>query len=294
MSATSATAEDRRLRFHFSPIITLAAVVVLAVLLGLGTWQAGRYRESSSFITVYEQKHGGPPVTSLAVTPEVVGDRAEHFRYRRTELRGKLSTSEVQLLTARYKFAKPGYGVLAPLVVEGAPYPKILVYLGWVPRDRLEEYLQTLKPDQEVTVQGRLNKGDAPNPAAQPVGEYVWGTSEEQRRLNNPNVEKPASSPTGVVTYPTWRDTNLAALTGRIPGLDPELLIQAGKEAVGEEIDTDKLPLDGYRTPLRLPPQKHVEYAVTWYGVAFALILVYFGWAVRRGPPKPAPSEEPS
>ena len=79
MSATSATAEDRRLRFHFSPIITLAAVVVLAVLLGLGTWQAGRYRESSSFITVYEQKHGGPPVTALAVTPLSVSSAESAF-----------------------------------------------------------------------------------------------------------------------------------------------------------------------------------------------------------------------
>jgi cytochrome oxidase assembly protein ShyY1 len=172
-------------------------------------------------------------------------------------LKGRLVVPELQLLTARYKFQLPGYGLLVPLqLAEGGPHPKILVYLGWVPRDELEGFLKTLDPAREVVIEGRLNKGDLPGPNPAPVGDHLG--------------------------YPTWRNTNLGVIGARVQGLDPDLLIQSGKEAVGEEISLEKLPLDGYKVPVRLAPAKHVEYSMTWYGIALSLVVVYFAYAFRR------------
>jgi cytochrome oxidase assembly protein ShyY1 len=243
-------------KFHFNLPLLLATLVVLSILIVLGTWQANRYHESISILEDYTRKHDDtPPVTSMgeeAKNPQ----RDEALRFRRVALEGKLVVPELQLLTARYKFAKPGFGLLVPLAVEGGPHEKILVYLGWVPRERLEEFLKTLDPDQVVKIEGRLNKGDLPGPSPAPVGEHLG--------------------------YPTWRNTNLSAIRARVDGLDPDLLIQSGEEATGQEIDVEDLPLDGYKIPLRMPPAKHIEYSLTWYGVGFALVLVYLAFSFRR------------
>lgn len=257
-------------KFHFNLPLLVATLAVLAFLLGLGTWQANRYQESITLLEDYKQRHdASPAVTSLseeANNPQ----RAEALRFRRVTLKGKLVVPEMQLLTARYKFAQPGFGLLLPLAVEEGPHKKILVYLGWVPRERLEEFLKGLDPNKVVEIKGRLNKGDLPGPSPAPVGEHLG--------------------------YPTWRNTNLSAIQARVEGLDPDLLIQSGEEATGQEIDVNDLPLDGYKIPLRMPPAKHVEYSLTWYGIALALVVVYLALSFRRtwAPGDRSPEEEQS
>ncbi len=243
-------------KFHFNIYLLVATLAVLGVLLGLGTWQANRYQESTEVLKHYRHQHDElSPVTSMATD---VGDapREEVLRFRRVKLKGKLVLPELQLLTARYKFAQPGYGLLVPLKLSEGPHEKILVYLGWVPRDKLEGFLKDLGSKQEVEISGRLNQGDGKPSTEEPVGEHLG--------------------------YPTWRNTNLPTLLGRIDGLDPQLLIQSGAEANGQTISLDDLPLDGYKVPLRMPPEKHVEYSMTWYGVALALIAVFLAYSFRR------------
>lgn len=244
-------------KFHFNLPLTLICLVMLGILLYLGTWQASRYQESTTLAEFYHNRHVVQPALDNLDPKGLKGDeRAEEFRFRRIEVEGELVVEDLQLLTARYKFAKPGFGVLVPLKVAGAPFEKILVYLGWVPRDRLEEFLNDLKTQRKTTIKGRLNKGDAQAKTHEPVGERFG--------------------------FPTWRNTNLQTLSTKITHLDPDLLIQSGEEATGKQIDLENLPLDGYRTPLKLSPSKHVEYSITWYGIAFALVVIYLLFAFRR------------
>lgn len=257
-------------RFRPKLAITLIALVLLGVLLSLGTWQAMRYQEASETLAYYtEQHHTRDPLTHLGGIASP--DNTLDLQYRRVDLKGRLDLEGIALLTARYKLNTLGYGVLAPLVVpgeDGAKPTKLLVNLGWVPRDRLQGYLDTLKAKPDgFTVQGRLQKVDP--------------------SLNLPEI-KPAGEAEGFKTWMFWAP---AAMSGDVPDLNPEWIILSGKEADGSRVDLDNLPHAGYRPLPRLSPAKHIEYSMTWYGVALALIAVYFSLSFRRDDEDAPPPE---
>lgn len=237
---------------RFSWTVTIVLVVILLVVGNLGSWQVRRYYAAVETIEHYRVQHDQlPPLEALVVPPGA--DRLKFLHHRRASFTGTLVPDEAHLLTARYKFQIPGYGVLVPMKVEDK---KVLVYIGWVPRDRLDEYLATLDPGKTVTIKGRLTAGDNSGHLSDPAGEHDGHT--------------------------TWRETNLAALVARIPDLEPDVLLQAGEPATGKEIDIDDIPLGGYKGPWPLPPSRHVEYAIQWFGVGVAAIGVYIALTFRR------------
>jgi len=254
--------QDRGSRRFRPPLLpTLLAMVMLGILLALGTWQTGRYQEATQLVEDYKERHDETPaLTSFEGFSGA--DRLEQLQYRRVELKGTLVTEEAQVLTAIYKFAMPGYGVLMPLKLESpGRYQKILVYMGWVPRDRLKEYLDGVKSSVEVSISGRVqHPGLLDSPKLEPIGE--------------------------IEGHPKWRSPHIGGiikhLSGTIPGLDPDVFVRSGEQATGKTIKLEEIPIDGYRHPLRLPPAKHIEYAVTWYGVAVALISVWIALSFRR------------
>lgn len=235
--------------------LTLAALPVLAGLCALGSWQVQRYGETTAAIERYHVKHDVlPAVTSLA---EAAHDpkRLETLNFRRADLQGTLEPEHVQLLTARYVLAKRGFGVLAPLRVTAGPFARILVHLGWVPEERLGEYLDQLKKSPPTHLAGRLQV--APDNAAQ---------------------DQPVGRSTG---HAIWLRPEPAALATRIAGLDPQLMLQAGQQASGKEIDIAQIPVQGYVHPVRMTPQKHVEYAATWFGLAATLVAVWVSLSLK-------------
>ena len=235
---------------------SLFSVAALVVLVGLGSWQLGRYFEASEEETFYRAQHDkAAPVTTLAdFTGE---DRLEALKWRRVKLTGRVDPSAVELITARYKFGQLGYGVLAPLKLEDGS-GRVTVYLGWVPKGRLKEYLGSLDPKTPITVEGRIDPVTGPNNIAD---------------------AEPASTHEGLRV---WRDVIPATLATFHEGLEPQLVVFAGDEATGKTIDPEKMPQDGYPPKPRLPPSKHVEYFMTWYGAAFALLCVWFALSYRR------------
>ena len=235
--------------------LTLLALPVLVGLGWLGTWQVRRYGETTAAIVRYHQKHDVmPPVTSLAQDAKDP-KRLETLNFRRAQLDGTLEPESVHLLTARYVLGKRGFGVLAPLRLAQGPYPRILVHLGWVPEERLQEYLERLKKMPPTHVEGRLQVAPDNAAADQPVGQNTG--------------------------HAIWLRPEPAALATRIAGLEPQLMLQAGEQASGKEIDITKIPVDGYVHPVRMTPQKHVEYAATWYGLALTLLAVWFSLSLR-------------
>lgn len=247
-----------RKRFRPHPILTALSVLVLAGLLYLGTWQARRFQESSAHVELYRQQHDvRAPVTSMA---EAAGqpDRVTQLHYRRARIQGRLLGEQAQLLTARYKFGKLGYGVAVPVEVDG-PHRLLLVHLGWVPKEKATAYLATLKTQPPQQFEGRL-----------------------RTTANLPLTDEPVSTVDG---RPVWRYLNPAAMARKLPGLDPELLLDAGQQAEGKTVDPEKVPLDGYTYPVHPLPPKHIEYSATWYGLALTLVAVWFTLSWRADKP---------
>lgn len=242
-------------RFRPGIVPTVFMLAGLALLLSLGSWQARRYQEQTALVELYHHQHDVlPPVTSLATTGTGVA-RIEALRFRRATLTGRLDTAHLQLLTARYMLGKLGYAVVAPMKVEGGPHASLLVHLGWASSEHIDAYLAELRAKPERTVSGRLQLADARVPGELPVGEHK-----------------------GVKT---WRHPNPSALARVVPGLDPDMMLQAGNQAVGAVIDPNKVPLDGYVYPVHPLPTKNIEYAATWFGLALTLVAVWVALSLK-------------
>jgi len=239
-------------RFRFNLPLSVIALAMFVMLCSLGTWQTSRYLEKSARMAWYQHQHGELPAIESLELPQGQ-DRVATLHMRKVKLTGLLAMDKAHLLTSRYRFGKLGYGVLAPLEVDG-PHPRIIVDIGWVPADRLEAFLAEW-PNRRVTVTGRIEQGDKLGEEAA-VGEHLG--------------------------LPTWRRIHTGGLARAIDGLDPDFMILAGEEASGQQIDPEDLPIDGYPPIERQPPSKNVEYALTWYGLAVTLIIVYIGFSMKR------------
>ena len=252
-----------RKQFRPNPWLSLLALGAFVGLLALGMWQAGRYNEKTANVAYYKKQHDQlPPVTGLQ---DLGADRKAGLlalQFRRAVLQGTLETDQVHLLTARYVLGQLGYGVVFPLkLASPGSHPRVLVHLGWIPEAKVAEYLAQLRAAPPTRFEGRLQIASVRDEAAQPIREHLG--------------------------RPVWRNADPTALARVLPGLEPELMLQAGKQASGEVVDPKKFPVDGYVHPVRLAPAKHVEYAATWFGLAGTLVAVWFvlGWREVAGPP---------
>ncbi len=247
-------------KFRPNAILTVIAVLMFVLLLSLGNWQRKRYFEATEGLRYHtEQYETKPMLTSLGQVPGAVDarDRLAGLQYRHTKLSGTFEVDKTQLLTARYVLGKRGYGVMMPLKIEGGPLPRILVHLGWLPQDKVAGYLKEVSADPQRTVEGRLHITPS-LPERHPTGMF-------------------AEHPTWVRAYPT-------GLAKTIEGLEPRLLLQVGSLAVGKPMELDRLPYDGFVHPVRMAPSKHIEYAVTWFGLAATLIFVWIALSMSKVP----------
>ena len=249
-----------RIRRQFRPNLwlTLLAVGGLGVLCYLGLWQAGRYLEATRGVDFYRQQHDVlPPVTAL--TEGATGDRLKTLQFRRAKLTGTLQPEHTQLLTGRIVLGQIGVAIVVPVLLDKpGPHPRLLVHLGTVPQDKVTDYLAQLKRSPPRTFEGRLQVASDRSADAKPVSTRVG--------------------------LPVWQTLNPTAFAQRLPGLDPDLVLQAGAQASGKLVDPKKLPADGYAHPVRMAPSKHVEYSATWFALAATLVAVWVALGWREEP----------
>ncbi len=250
---------------------TLFMVAGVALTCSLGNWQVRRYQAQTAFAELYHRQHDlRPPVKDLAALGNSP-NRLDELTYRRATLTGHLDTAHLQLLTARYVFGKKGFVVIAPLELPGAAHPKLLVHLGWVPEGQAQALIEQIRQTPDRTVQGRLQRSDARDPHEPPTGTALG--------------------------LPTWMHPNTTAMALRIEGLDPDLMLQCGDQAVGDVVDPGRVPLDGYTYPVHPLPAKNIEYAITWFGVMLTLIAVWVALSRQEQvvqPLIPAKNADPS
>ena len=256
------TTEPPAMRRTFAPRLwpSLIAFVMLGVLVSLGNWQKSRYAENVDARSHYHKQFDVKP--ALRDLASIAGDganvaRLTELQYRRAELSGTLEPEHSQLLTARYMLGRRGYGVMIPLRVASGPHARVLVHLGWVPAERIAAYLRSVAEAPHRTITGRLQIA-SPGADVQPSGELLG--------------------------HPTWMRAHVDAIAKLVPNMEPRLMVQAGEMANGKAINIDRVPIDGYVHPVRMEPGKHVEYAVTWFGLAVTLVFVWIAFSLRKVP----------
>lgn len=127
---------------------TVAMLVAVAVLLGLGTWQLQRLQWKTGLLALIEARLSAEP----AALPARIRD-PESWEYRRVEVTGTFRHDLEMPLAARTLEGRLGYHVVTPL--ERPDASTVLVNRGWVPVDRLDPATRAAgQPAGTVSVQG--------------------------------------------------------------------------------------------------------------------------------------------
>lgn len=184
------------------------------------------------------------------VLPEGVG-RVPRYAHVRT--RGAYLPDRQVLIDNMTHAERAGYRVLTPLVRDDGS--TVLVDRGWVP---LVDGARTRLP--EVAVDGAPRE--------------ISGRADELPRAG---IEVDTPSGSGwprVISFP--KHAQLEQVLGR--RLHPQIVL----------LDPERP--DGYVRAWRppgMPPERHVGYAVQWFGLALTLVILYFVVTLKKADPAP-------
>lgn len=235
--------------YRFAPALwpSLVFAIVFPILLGLGYWQMSRAGDKQQLV---ERRAASEAVAPLQISADSV--LAEQDRYRPARVSGRYRADQQWLLDNRIYRGQPGYHVFTPFVPDGAQAPTLLINRGWVAVGETREYLPRLPvPDQHVSLNGRL---DSPASVGLVMGEPPLQSIEDRVLLQSLDIQ--------------------ALSLARGLRLLPYALVIDEDQAGVLQYDWSPIPQMG--------PEKHLGYAVQWFGLAVALLIIYVGVNTRR------------
>jgi surfeit locus 1 family protein len=230
---------------------TIFAVVCIAILCGLGVWQLDRKTWKENLIRTLN--------TRLAIAPQDLPVRSNWPRltpdgneYRRVAFPAEFIEGEEALVyTAgsplRPDVKGPGYWVFAPARLAGGSV--VIINRGFVPVDRKDP---------------KTRAGGASSGIVDVVGVMRWPETR--------GMFTPADDPAGNVWY--LRDPKAMSDAKKWASAAPFYIDQEAP------VPTGGLPLPG-KLEVHLP-DNHLQYALTWFGLALAMAGVYVVWLAGR------------
>ena len=223
------------------PWLLLAfSIPVLLILLALGTWQVQRLHWKEGLLARIDERIASEPVPLDDIA--ALYERGEDVDYRPTVLSGTFLHDRERHYLATWE-GQSGFFVHTPLRLADGRY--IFVNRGFVPYDRKDP---ATRPQGQVEGETRI------------VGLARVAPGEK------PSFLVPDNDLAKNIFY--WKD--LGAMT-RSAGLDPSEVYPFYVDA-NDAANPGGLPVGGV-TLINLP-NNHLQYAVTWYGLAFALVCV--------------------
>lgn len=228
-------------------LVLVCALPVLAGLVALGTWQIQRLAWKEDLLATIEARLGAQSLSATEVAIRAAA--GDDIRYRPVEVTGMFDHARERHFFATHQGAS-GYYVFTPMALDGGVF--VLVNRGFVPFDLKE-------PD------GR-REGQVSGPVT------VTGLARE--RLDaKPSFIVPDNDAEANIFY--WKDWTAMVESA---GLDAASVLPFF-------IDADNTPNPGGWpvggvTRIDLP-NNHLQYAITWYGLALTLVVVT-GIFVRR------------
>jgi surfeit locus 1 family protein len=232
--------------------VLLAAAAGLAILLGLGTWQLQRLVWKQDLIAMIAARTTAAPVT-LAEAQRQWAEAGE-AEYSRVTVTGQFAAGR-----DNYYFtigpAGPGFHVYAPFRTSDRQY--VLVNRGYIPDQMIPASVteQVPRPAGDVTIVGLARASEVAglfSGTPPPPGQNRPWLTRDHRGMGDRAMIEDIVSPKQIV--PFFLDLERDAA-------QPNAYPQAG---------TTRLEI----------PNRHLEYALTWYGLA-ALLVIMTGLFVR-------------
>lgn len=234
---------------------SLVTALLMVLLLSLGFWQLDRANQKRSLLNAYGER---PEDAAVQLQAGFVPNA--DWRYRRAEVAGRYDPAHQFLLDNRVYQGRVGYQVLTPLRLADGEHA-VLINRGWVPQGATRADLPAVPVEQTaaVRVAGLI---DLPGAA------FVLGEGE-----------------------------------GRDPGW-PKVLQLIQFDVQAQQLGVKLLPLvllldadapDGFVRdwqPVVFGPEKHVGYAVQWFSLGAALLIIYVWVNLKRARPPAAGSDK--
>jgi surfeit locus 1 family protein len=237
---------------RFPWLTAIAGLMAFVVLVALGTWQVQRLHWKEGLLATIRERMAMPPVELVPALKADPGLAKQEYRPVRVE--GTFEHRFERHFLATYD-GEPGFYVYTPLKLDDGGW--LFVNRGFVPDGRQD-------------------------PATRPQGQ-VSGRVAVTGLLRVELTGKPSSFVPDNETDKNiffWKDLHAMAASSGLP---------AGAHVLPLFVDADKTP-----NPGGLPvggvtivdlPNNHLQYAITWYGLAAALVGVVFVWLRRRSQP---------
>ena len=222
---------------------TLITVVLLGLLSSLGFWQLDRAEQTRALLGTYNEQSR----TLIRIDPGRTSFEGLQFQW--AEVFGAYDGGHQFLLDNMTHDGHVGYHVLTPFRLRGSGVA-VLVNRGWIPLGATRSVL----PDAKVSDIPRQVVGRIKLP-----GKETFMLGEEEQRKGWP-----------------YRIQRI-----RIPELEKEL----GYPLLPVMLLLDEQQEDGFLRewrPVRYGPERNVGYAVQWFGLALALLIIYLVVNTRR------------
>jgi surfeit locus 1 family protein len=222
-------------RPQFWPTLVAGAIVLLCF--GLGAWQVQRLHWKEGLIAERAAALAAPAIPAPS---DDAAARGVEFRHVTAE--GVLLNDKEIFLGATAEDGDSGYQILTPLREHGGRI--IFVNRGFIPSRLKDRALRSAgEPDGPVRIRGLLR--------LPPDGRPNWFLPDNRPDLN----------------YWFWVDLPAMAAADKLGGV------------AGFYIDADATPNpggwpQGGVTRLALP-NNHLQYAITWFSLAVAMIVIY-------------------
>jgi len=235
-----------------SPFLAaVLGVIGLAILLGLGTWQVQRLHWKEGLLATIHSRMNAAPAR-LSAIEQRFGTSGD-VDYWPVTVRGHFLNDRERHVLATWQ-GQSGFDIYTPLQLDDSRI--VFVNRGFVPYDRKDPATrQAGEIEGEVTVSGLARNPLSKKPS--------WVVPDNNLRQN--------------IFF--WKDLDTMA---RSVGLSPASIVPFFIDA-GAAPNPGGLPVGGV-TVIDLP-NNHLQYAVTWYGLAATLagvLLVNLWPGLRR------------
>jgi surfeit locus 1 family protein len=256
-------------RFRAARLIwpTLASLAGLAVLVSLGNWQTSRKAWKEELIARLAAGAAAAPVPLAVALEEAAGDLPS-IGFRRVTITGTLEHGR-ELHVWAGDARGPAWSILTPLrlaqpIGTGRRFPieRVLVIRGSVSEPRKSAATRAAgQAAGEVTITGRIRLDEGRN----------WAAGAPDLARNEWYSRDLAAMRAHLLASEAAGSASVEDQSGRIA----PVLVEAEAAFGGEGAPQPQL------SALQLP-NRHLEYALTWYGLALTLIGVYIAFARSR------------
>lgn len=217
--------------------LSVLVLFMLCVFIGLGSWQLQRKAEKEQILQSKENR-GSQVTESLPLDL----DEYASWRYRQVSIQGSYLDGRQLLLDNQIQQKKVGFNVFSPLQLSDGRV--VLVDRGWLPHAEYRDQQPAVKVGNSLrTIEG-----------------YAYTPFSDGLRLGS--VDNDQLSWPRMIQYIDYQQLQDVLGIGLIP-----VVIRLSPEAS-----------DGYLREwpvVAFGPERHLGYAVQWYALALAMVVIF-------------------